>query len=1304
MRRSSLVSRARLLLARCAIGVALVLMATVAAGGGLVGCVPAQTPEPASHLERARAEAEGSQDPERVGAWLLLELVAPGGEVAKAAEARKRLADLGAGTGLQASLAQALDADVHGRFLEAGPAYLRALRALLGSSRADADLLGWFVADRLVALRHTRADLWEQARELVQQAMDNPASLGWRGRGELVEWWSAEALHEADAVGAEKVLEQVAERHGCVGEATMAGPFGRGTLAEHRVRFEAERPGPWPLQFSRDARGGQYPKTLPTSSHACAIRPKVSVRPGVFYAQTFLELDDPKDLILAIQGAYAVFVDDVMVMERDMGRWGVWPRFGVRLRLGPGRHRVVARLVQPETSIRVLDPSGRPAQIRVSADQGAPYELAPPQLLADPNALDPFLRALGVPAREEQPPRSRRPPLDHPVLRYVASYLAHVDGQDDIASVIFEPLVKKSADATPVSVAQQAVFVDNDPIYPRTVARDLARDLREQAAEGDEGLWGARLWLALERGDKAEPADLARELEKLVSDFPQVPTVVGQLARVYDRLGWQPERLRTLEKAAEQFSEDTDVLLALLEAYEQSGQPEAADRLAARIRAIDPTQEVTLRRALARRDYDAAIAELRRLAKIRRDREVIAVRIEDLLVRAGRSKESLEALEMALANDPDDSQARLAVADARFAGGDDDALTDALVDAIQTGAEDGPLRTAIQLVEGVTDLEPFRRDGLKVVQEAEASGVELPGTAVRILDYGALWVGRDGTARMLEHEIIRVQSREGIARHVEQSPRGMILHLRTIKKDGTILEPEIVAGKPTVTMPKLEVGDYIETEHILTLRGASGDGRRYRSPRWFFREENTSYLESEFVIISPSGRTLDVETTGDVPAPTVDQRPGLTVHRWRVEGSVALPEEPLSAPINEFLPSVRAGWGIDLDEQLRRVVELSLDDTPRDPRMVRIARTIVAGKLDKDGAKQRLSIDDKAKRIYRWVLDTIQPGDETVGPRIITGKAGDPMRAFTYLARLAGLDARLGLVRDRLAPPPLGPFSKAEMFQVPAVRLALDDGSRWFMVGERFAPYGYLPSSLRGQPAVVIQPEGRITSVEPPLPARETTSDAGGDTGIGHVGITTLRADGSADIELTQTYRGRYAIQLRTVFNKVPVSRRKDVVEAQLLGLSIPGGRLDELDVPNLDALDEPVTLAMNVDAPNFARVAEGELVLEVPFLGSIAKLVRLPQRETPLYISERLATRAEVELRITLPEGASPIDLAEPVTIDEPRLKIVANDAMEKGKLIIRRSVAVPAGRVQPEDYAAFKAKVLEGDDVLNRKVRIKI
>ena len=123
-----------------------------------------------------------------------------------------------------------------------------------------------------------------------------------------------------------------------------------------------------------------------------------------------------------------------------------------------------------------------------------------------------------------------------------------------------------------------------------------------------------------------------------------------------------------------------------------------------------------------------------------------------------------------------------------------------------------------------------------------------------------------------------------------------------------------------------------------------------------------------------------------------------------------------------------------------------------------------------------------------------------------------------------------------------------------------------------------------------------------------------------------------------------------------------------------------------------------------FARVAEGELSLEVPFLGRLARLVRLPERQTPLYISERVATRAREVLTITLPDGAKAIDLGQPVKIDDPRLKITANDKMVKGKLILTREVAVPASRIQPADYAAFKEMVLRGDQALNRKVRIQL
>ena len=1008
--------------------------------------------------------------------------------------------------------------------------------------------------------------------------------------------------------------------------------------------------------------------------------------------------------MIAVQGAYALFVDDTQVLDRDAAQWGVWPRFGVHLRLSAGRHRILARLISPETSIRVLRPNGLPAELVSSVEQGAPYSLVPPTRLEDPNVLDPFLDDLGVAALPGGPAGSSTFDHDSPVARYFGAYLAHVDGQDDIASVIFEPVVKEAQHTTAVSLAQQAVFIDGDPIFPPTVARDLARDLRERAAEADPNLWGPQLWLALEKSDKTEPSQLVRQLDGLAKRFEQVPMILGDLAAVYSRLGWRVERLRTLEVAAERFPQDAGILTLLLEAYEQSGRIAEADALAVRVRKIDPTAEVDFRRALARADYPAAIEELRRIARLRKDREVIVARISDLLVRAGKSSETMTALERALANDTGDADARLALADARYAAGDRNALSDALVDAIHTGADDAKLRNAIELIEGVTDLAPFRRDGLAVIEQIKTSGVALPGTAARVLDYGALWIANDGSARMLEHEIIRVQSREGIARHVEQQiPRGIVLRMRTIKADGRIFEPELVAGKPTVTMPHLEVGDYIETEHILALRGASSDGRRYRSPRWFFREQNTSYHISEWVIIAPSTRKLEIETTGVVPEPTIDKLPGLTIHRWSVEGSVALPEEPLSAPVQEFLPSVRVGWGIDLDSQLRRLVELQIDDAPRDPRMVRIAKTIIAGKVgEPDKAAPKLDVDERARRIYRWVLDTVQPGQQTVGARIITGKSGDRTRAFLYLCRMAGIDARLGLVRDRLSPPPHGPFSKAETYSVPAVRVATGETNRWLVVGERFAPWGYLPSALRGQPAVVIQTLAPVTTVEPPLPPREVTGTAGAVSAIHHRAEVELRRDGSADMHLTQTYGGRYAVQLRGILNKAPVSRRKDIVEAQLLGLALPGGRVEQLDVPNLDALDEAVQLGMDIQVPTFARVAEAELTIEVPFLGSLARIVRLPTRETPLYISERVATRARVELRVKLPKNARVVDLGEPVTIDEEQLHIEVADRMDGDVLVLQRAVAIPAGRIHPADYPAFKATLLRGDEFLNRKVRI--
>src|SRR5690606_21844052 len=158
---------------------------------------------------------------------------------------------------------------------------------------------------------------------------------------------------------------------------------------------------------------------------------------------------------------------------------------------------------------------------------------------------------------------------------------------------------------------------------------------------------------------------------------------------------------------------------------------------------------------------------------------------------------------------PSSGRARLALADAKYARGDEKSLEQALVEAVRDGAAIGPLKEALDLVEGMTELERFRLDSQQVIGDYEASGVEMPGTAARVLDYMTVWVRSDGSSRMLEHEIVRIQSGEAIAQFAEQNlGDGIVLKARVIKRDGRVLEPELVPGKPTITFPHVEIGDY----------------------------------------------------------------------------------------------------------------------------------------------------------------------------------------------------------------------------------------------------------------------------------------------------------------------------------------------------------------------------------------------------------------------------------------------------------------------------------------------------------------
>ena len=338
----------------------------------------------------------------------------------------------------------------------------------------------------------------------------------------------------------------------------------------------------------------------------------------------------------------------------------------------------------------------------------------------------------------------------------------------------------------------------------------------------------------------------------------------------------------------------------------------------------------------------------------------------------------------------------------------------ALLEAITNGSPSAKLEEAIDLVEGVSELEPYRRDARRIIKEYERSGEKLEGTAARVLDYAAVWVHADGSSRMLEHEIIKVQSAEAISDLAEQPVQaGIMLHMRVIKQDGSVLEPEFVEGKQTLTMPHLEAGDYIETERIESQPGDGQLGSRYLGPRWFFREENIAYARSEFMIISPKSKPLEIETRNGVPNPEVKEDGAIIARHWRVDRSPAAPVEPFGAPIVEFLPSVQVGWGVSLDRTLEAMTDASIDLTPVDPRIARIAEHIVAN-------VPKNELEERAKLLYRWLVSNVQEGEEGDGRRVIIGKNGNLWRGFITLCRAVGISTQYSVAQSRLTLPATG--------------------------------------------------------------------------------------------------------------------------------------------------------------------------------------------------------------------------------------------------------------------------------------------
>jgi hypothetical protein len=259
------------------------------------------------------------------------------------------------------------------------------------------------------------------------------------------------------------------------------------------------------------------------------------------------------------------------------------------------------------------------------------------------------------------------------------------------------------------------------------------------------------------------------------------------------------------------------------------------------------------------------------------------------------------------------------------------------------------------------------------------------------------------------------------------------------------------------------------------------------------------------------------------------------------------------------------------------------------------------------------------------------------------------------------------------------------------LRIQTEHGARWLTVHDKFAPYGYVPAEMRGQPAI------RLVAGTP----TDTVTASGALDGITFEGRADLREDGSATVELVQSWSGKVGIAMRNVFDKIAETQIKDFVESRLLARNLPGARLRELKIENKKDLTAPVVVRLHADVPQLARPQGKKLVLRALFPMHIGQLAALPSRQTPIVLTT--SSHAEVRFTIVVPESIRmPASLPTGEARDGERV-VVVKDAVHGHALTLDRTIDIPAGRVQPGDeYTRFARFTQSADALLERDVAL--
>jgi len=291
-----------------------------------------------------------------------------------------------------------------------------------------------------------------------------------------------------------------------------------------------------------------------------------------------------------------------------------------------------------------------------------------------------------------------------------------------------------------------------------------------------------------------------------------------------------------------------------------------------------------------------------------------------------------------------------------------------------------------------------------------------------------------------------------------------------------------------------------------------------------------------------------------------------------------------------------------------------------------------------------------------------------------------------------GIPSRMVVLRmhhlGRLAPHPasLAVFNHAILY-VPGLDLYLDGTAE-------FSGSSELPASDEGAQVLVVEEDGRTPS------RLSTTPYSASERNLTRTGLVAdLAPDGSAKASGTVHVTGQAAAGYRQHYESD--SGRRERFE-QHWARAWPGARAGELSMGDLRALESPVDVRFTLQLPRMAVQENGALVLS-PFgepMRYVDSLAPLSSRKMP--VDAGSPSRAEFRHVVRLPAGSA---VEEPPAAFEksgPFGAWRAEYSVKDGALVVEGFVSFAAPRIEPAQYAEYRAFLGELDRALSRRLHV--